>query len=899
MPSVRSHFIRRALALSLIALQLNMLAMTAWADGVAESAAQAQQLGRDIVSGFSNEAAGATLQDIFPDTSGATSDLQEVFGSDQDTIDLGANAQARLKTEESMDGEAYRLISQSARRVSPDLSNDPLFNQADSIRNADFMSQFREEFADCSQIPVYEERVNQEHVSDLNTCERLVKPQGACDINHEVVVKAKPADIVFIIDNSSSMGGVIASLRSSVSNLAHILGQGNDGDLRLGGAVSRGSQYVSNHIQLTSDAQAFQNWVGSVAINGGTTYSASAAQWVANSFAWRENVEKVIVIIGNKDHPGGNYLTVKGNLEGGGFTTYIFHNNSAHAAFGTFIAPGFNGPALFKMAQFLTVVEDIWTPQSCVNAAISTLEEFCTGSYQVVAGGSNSTCVNLSGFDVCPGDPIYEQLREPPIPDVDRLATKVSVSAIECNYNEGAMSCWTDPQGVEHCPTNEGGQENSCEEYESNPSCGFISQSCVEGSTGSEGTCYVFNEIWDCGYSVDIPTVINTGTSVECPGGAVCMGTECFDDSNTLSGDFAYATAMLQVAQFAEHDLDCGPSGIDCKVFPGEAMECKKALGGYVDCCEAPEGVSVFDYVNLTVSSLKMASSVEAFNRTGNFFNPGYWQAAQGAASGGWSAVTSGNWSGAVDAATSAFNDTMAGEIQATVITEFKEQMMKMTYDFMKDMGADAAADAMFQQGATEGGMQLSSQAAAALNVIGAIYTAYVIADLMINIIWECEEKEFELAAKNETRQCSFVGSYCADEVLGACVEKRDAYCCFGSVVGRIIQEQGRPQLGLNFGEAEAPSCEGLTPGQLGEIDWNQIDLGEWIGMLSMTGNLPTVDTVGLDNLTGSGSSLGSIFSADEPRANTLDRNVYRLEDVDVDEIKRQAEIDALLNVPE
>lgn len=899
MPSVRSPLLRKSLALILTGLQFNMLAMTAWADAVTDSAGQGQQLGREIFSGFSQEQAGATLQDIFPDTSASTADLQAVFGSDDDTIELGSNAQVRLKTEASMEGEAYRLVNQSARRVSPNLSNDPMFNQADTIRTADFMSQFREEFADCSQIPVFEERVNQEHIADLNTCERLIKPKGSCDINHEVVVKAKPADIVFIIDNSGSMGGVIASLRSSISNLAHILGQGNDGDLRLGGAVSRGSQYVNNHIQLTSDVEAFQDWVGAIGTNSGDTYSASAAQWVVNSFTWRENVEKVIVIIGNNDHPGSNYLSVKANLVAGGFTTYIFHNHSAQAQLGTLIAAGFSATSLFKMAQFLTVVEDTWGPQSCINDAIATLEEFCTGSYQAVAGGSDSTCVNLSGFDVCPGDPIYDQLSEPPIPDVNRLATKVTVSAIECNYNQGEMSCWTDPQGVEHCPTNEGGNENSCEEFEANPSCGFISQSCVDGSTGSEGTCYVYDEIWDCGYSVDVPTVVNTGTAVECPGGAVCMGSECFDDSNTLSGDFAYAVAMLQVAQFAEHDLDCGESGFDCKVFPGEAMECKKALGGYVDCCEAPDGVSVFDYVRLTVASLKMASSVEAFSRTGSFFNPGYWQAAQGAASGGWSAVTSGNWSGAVDAATSAFNDTMAGEIQTTVISEFKEQMMKMTYDFMKDMGADAAADAMFQEGATEGGMQLSSQAATALNVIGAIYTAYVIADLMINIIWACEEKEFELAAKNETRQCSFVGSYCADEALGACVEKREAYCCFGSVVARIIQEQGRPQLGLNFGEAENPSCEGLTPDQLAAIDWNQIDLGEWIGMLSMTGNLPTVDTVGLENLTGSGSELGNVFASDDPRANTLDRNVYRLEDVDVDEIKRQAEIDALSKVPE
>ncbi|SFL48649.1 Type-1V conjugative transfer system mating pair stabilisation [Azotobacter beijerinckii] len=185
--------------------------------------------------------------------------------------------------------------------------------------------------------------------------------------------------------------------------------------------------------------------------------------------------------------------------------------------------------------------------------------------------------------------------------------------------------------------------------------------------------------------------------------------------------------------------------------------------------------------------------------------------------------------------------------------------------------------------------MQLTSQAAAVVNFVGFVYTAYVVTDMMIKIIWECEKKEFELGAKKETRQCAYVGSYCASKVLGTCVEKREAYCCFSSVVGRIIQEQGRPQLGLDFGDPENPVCEALTVEQLGRIDWSRIDLSEWIGMLYTTGHLDTPDTATLENLTGSGSSLGNVFD-NSTRANTLNRNIERLDGVDVDQIKSQAE---------
>ncbi len=58
--------------------------------------------------------------------------------------------------------------------------------------------------------------------------------------------------------------------------------------------------------------------------------------------------------------------------------------------------------------------------------------------------------------------------------------------------------------------------------------------------------------------------------------------------------------------------------------------------------------------------------------------------------------------------------------------------------------------------------------------------------------------------------------------------------------------------------------------------------------MLSVTGNLPTANTVSLDHLAGSGSSLP--FSDNDQRLNTLDRNVERLKNFNPDEVKGNAE---------
>lgn len=72
---------------------------------------------------------------------------------------------------------------------------------------------------------------------------------------------------------------------------------------------------------------------------------------------------------------------------------------------------------------------------------------------------------------------------------------------------------------------------------------------------------------------------------------------------------------------------------------------------------------------------------------------------------------------------------------------------MQKAYDAMVNMGAEVAANAVFVP-AEGGGMMLGPQATMVVNIIGWVYMVYVIVDLLINIIWECEEKEFELGAK-------------------------------------------------------------------------------------------------------------------------------------------------------
>ncbi|MFS4426798.1 conjugal transfer mating pair stabilization protein TraN [Stutzerimonas stutzeri] len=1090
------HALRRLAVGGIIMVQLNTVAFKAWADSIAASATLGNQTAQMGIQMFDPSAAQKTLQDLFPDLQGGgTASLEEVYGDDSATLDAGIQANTRLRSESSMDGEAYRILVDSGKRPAVDLSNDPMFNQTDEIRSNDFMQGFKENFADCSRKDVFEERQATSHIADYRTCERVANEGGNVTFKHDY--KLGVVEYVSGQPNYQSCGrGCLYVWVGTVGNdywggkcaiyeeytrfrvinkdaiLSAVVEQAtfddyfqiyfNDSLLwthtpgvfppETAGGCERSTSWrvspnkdVTNELKQDSDVITFKTrtsvtgrgegyaririnydpakaiidngWgpeerlpllkmindgfckessvvctkapavdaSGCISENGVVACQADMqpsphpdldpfcreAEVTADCSFFKGDLACYIDANGKEQCPenGGDSCVVNHEIElrstglvgkfaangrniargefdfvagtwkalpgsdgtvfngsvakvdydavcandegyvqlsdadvwaehglGGQLDTSVSHNvityptcaNGLKAVVEIRDQQGGDDGGKYDLSGTFTfrhskLVKDVWSPQSCIDQGQAVLEGKCSSGQITVTKGvqHEGECATISGINICPGNPLYEQISASPL-GTSRLAEQVRVQG--CGVIEENL--------------------DTCEQYENDPNCGFISQSCIKGASGESGGCYAYEEIWDCGYDTSYPTVVNTGTQIECPGGARCMGSECFDTSNQKSGDFAYAVAMLQVAQFAEHDLDCGGDGSDievaneCKIFKGEAMECKKALGGYVDCCEAPESVSIYDYVNLTMNTMKMASAMEALSThgLGGSLKYGYWQAGTNAITSAGSSVIKGQWSTIVDNATGAFNKTLQGTVQDTLVSQVQEWLMQKAYDAMVNMGAEVAANAVFVP-AEGGGMMLGPQATMVVNIIGWVYMVYVIVDLLINIIWECEEKEFELGAKKETRQCTFVGSYCASEALGSCVEKRESYCCYGSVVGRIVQEAAHEQLGIEYGDVENPSCEGITPNQMAQMDWSKVDMSEWIGMLNIAGHLPTVNTVSLEQVTGSGSSL--TISEGNVRQNSLSRNEKRLDGFDPEAVKKMEEDIARGAVPD
>lgn len=104
-----------------------------------------------------------------------------------------------------------------------------------------------------------------------------------------------------------------------------------------------------------------------------------------------------------------------------------------------------------------------------------------------------------------------------------------------------------------------------------------------------------------------------------------------------------------------------------------------------------------------------------------------------------------------------------------------------------------------------------------------------------------CKEEEKQLAnAAVKDKRCHKVsGKYCTHKVLGKCVEKKEAYCCYGSETARIIQEIAHDELDLPWGDGENPNCESLTASQLSRLNFDtpfaQAKLSELVSQYQAT----------------------------------------------------------------
>ncbi|NVD97709.1 conjugal transfer protein TraN [Massilia sp. BJB1822] len=289
-----------------------------------------------------------------------------------------------------------------------------------------------------------------------------------------------------------------------------------------------------------------------------------------------------------------------------------------------------------------------------------------------------------------------------------------------------------------------------------------------------------------------------------CPPNTFCLGTQCFDTAQVGDPDFAQAMSYLEAAREAGVYLEPGT----LKVFSGEANTCRSRL--LVNCCKTDRAGAGFSNQSLFGVGSRLVFDILMNANNRRFITQGVKSLLLGS-----------GFSGSFTSygVTVAVNGTPlpAGAVTLatgdSVVVAFTPWSLAITVVF------------------------------------------YVAMSMM-----SCSQEEGKLSMKEGASLCRGIGSWCSKciRVLGrcvACIEHSTGKCCFNSRLARILNEQGRAQLGMGWGSPQSPSCGGFSVAQLQALDFSRMDLSEFYASI-----VPTLPNVGAVQATAAARAPACYF---------------------------------------
>lgn len=139
----------------------------------------------------------------------------------------------------------------------------------------------------------------------------------------------------------------------------------------------------------------------------------------------------------------------------------------------------------------------------------------------------------------------------------------------------------------------------------------------------------------------------------------------------------------------------------------------------------------------------------------------------------------------------------------------------------------ESAGQTIVTNSATVAAEYMAGAFLAAFNFVMWAYAVYQLYS-MYDEMTKCTANEKILGCKRAKGVCVETDEKCTIKVFGACLQKKSVFCCFDSVLARIIHEQGRPQIGLGW-----RSCRGFYLDEFMQIDFTRIDFSEYVDDLT------------------------------------------------------------------
>lgn len=350
---------------------------------------------------------------------------------------------------------------------------------------------------------------------------------------------------------------------------------------------------------------------------------------------------------------------------------------------------------------------------------------------------------------------------------------------------------------------------NTCTSYENNSACAVVGSVCTDHKPET-GACISWNFTYRCQTSA-----AETSTQLQCSSHLFDTGsmTTPANQNNT----FAKAALAMEVAR--ETQVYAKPNQT---VFNGVPESCTKGYFGLRNCCTGTPGAtsnrgfmqkvagnaafSVAKYAGEKLVDTASPYVFDAMYQNAEYFSAGLLLSVQNAES-------------------VVLQDAGSGFGQA-IGTNFASQGVTLgAYGFTYGTGALDTASAL------PGTMDLSSTFGLPTGDGFIAFNPYVFAaELALQYLMslaQCSQDENVFQMHKGANLTVYIRDECSKRVLGICVEHTEHYCSFNSVLARIINVQGKTQMGKDVAD-----CTGLTPDQVSRLDFTQIDFSEFTSQL-------------------------------------------------------------------
>ncbi len=418
---------------------------------------------------------------------------------------------------------------------------------------------------------------------------------------------------------------------------------------------------------------------------------------------------------------------------------------------------------------------------------------------------------------------------------------------------------------------------DACSSYKNDAACVLDNQTCAEGwFDEGTNTCYMYEQKYTCDRGNDITREVESQTNA-CVGMIPCSGGTCETGAKEENKDFGKVAAYSNMVQYMQGEAKCTDPNdpTTCSVFEGKSEWCGRSVGfvnglAKTDCCEKPQGTAgALDAIMLAGSMIRNTNwtrvNAQLVNWTGGESGTwasmansvGEWTASAGKTVGQmWSNFTSsltsvyenvaGNLGRAVGSSATTGGAGGAGQLAQETMTSFgvgqlKQMAMNKAYDLLPDAIRDFVFDAAKSTAQNAVFSTAVTNFMLALNVIGWIYTAYQVTKMLLEMLVACNQKEMEASIHKNQKSCFTLDTGRCVKYLNVgftkvCVKKATDMCCYNSMLSRIIMQQAYPQLGI---DPVASKCAGLSIKQIEVLDFEKIDLTEWINDAVQVGEVP------------------------------------------------------------